>query len=167
MSLQTRITALAQAVAADVKALLTAVAGKASISHTHTAQEVGAQPTLVSGNNLKTVGGVSLLGSGDVPMGGLSVINERSGASYTLVLADANACVRLSHTAAITLTVPTNAAVALPLLTQVIVLQGGAGMVSVVAASGVTLEAPAGASTAGVGDFRLLLQRAANVWVLA
>ena len=44
MSLQTRITALAQAVAADVKSLTTALAGKAETSHTHTAAGIGAQP---------------------------------------------------------------------------------------------------------------------------
>lgn len=44
MSLQTRITALVQAIAADVKSLTTALAGKAETSHTHTAAGIGAQP---------------------------------------------------------------------------------------------------------------------------
>ena len=56
MTLAAQVTALAQAVAADVKALYTSLAGK--------------QATLVSGDNIKTVGGVSLLGAGDVPVGG-------------------------------------------------------------------------------------------------
>jgi len=50
VSLVSQVTALAQAVAADIKALST-----------------DKQDTLVSGTNIKTVGGVSLLGSGDVP----------------------------------------------------------------------------------------------------
>lgn len=55
MSLESRILAAIQAIGADVKALFT-----------------GKQPTLVSGTNIKTVNGHSLLGSGDVlvPGGG-------------------------------------------------------------------------------------------------
>lgn len=54
MSLQSRITQLAQAIGTDIKALLTAVAGK--------------QATLVSGTNIKTAGGQNLLGSGNAPI---------------------------------------------------------------------------------------------------
>ena len=44
MSLQTRITALAQAIGADVKALLAAVAGKAPAVHTHPATSITNTP---------------------------------------------------------------------------------------------------------------------------
>lgn len=54
MSLQPQVTALAQAVGADVKALQTALVSK--------------QATLVSGTSIKTVGGQSLLGAGDIPL---------------------------------------------------------------------------------------------------
>ena len=44
MSLQTRITALAQAIGADVKALLAALAGKAPAVHTHSATSITNAP---------------------------------------------------------------------------------------------------------------------------
>jgi hypothetical protein len=40
-----------------------------SVAHTISYNSIGAQPTLVSGTNIKTVGGISLLGSGDIPFG--------------------------------------------------------------------------------------------------
>ena len=56
MSLQTGLTALAQAVGADVKGLVALLSGK--------------QATLVSGTNIKTVNGASLLGEGDLVVSG-------------------------------------------------------------------------------------------------
>lgn len=53
MSLQTRLTALAQAIGADIKALF-----------------AGKQDTLASGTNIKTINGESLLGSGDLAVAG-------------------------------------------------------------------------------------------------
>ena len=43
---------------------------KASTKPTYTASEVGAQPTLVSGTNIKTINNQSLLGSGDISISG-------------------------------------------------------------------------------------------------
>lgn len=98
--------------------------------------------------------------------GGITAINEQTGTTYTLVLGDATKAVRCTNASAITLTVPTNASVALPPLCIIPVIQGGAGAVTIAAASGVTLESPNGAVTTAVGDFRMLFQRAANVWVI-
>lgn len=42
---------------------------KALAKPTYTASEVGAQEMLVSGENIRTVNGQSLLGSGDIPVG--------------------------------------------------------------------------------------------------
>lgn len=66
-----RLTAL------DMASLWTKVATKAAASHTHATSDVtgltaalaAKQATLVSGTNIKTVGGQSLLGSGNVPTG--------------------------------------------------------------------------------------------------
>jgi len=49
MSLESRITALAQAIAADIKSLM-----------------AGKQAALVSGSNIKTINGSSVLGAGDL-----------------------------------------------------------------------------------------------------
>lgn len=63
---------------ANVAGLQTALDGKAPAAHTHTiasvaglqAALVAKQETLVSGTNIKTVNGESLLGSGDIVIGG-------------------------------------------------------------------------------------------------
>ena len=79
MSLQTRITALAQAVGADVKALLAAIAGKENAGAATAALDAHAaapnphpqyQVALESGINLKTVNGESLLGAGNLVVAG-------------------------------------------------------------------------------------------------
>lgn len=49
MSLQARITALAQAVAADVKALTAALTGKAAASHSHAISGVSGLQTALDG----------------------------------------------------------------------------------------------------------------------
>ena len=65
--------------------------------------------------------------------------NAQTGTSYTLVLADAGKLVTLNNAAAITLTIPTNASVALPLGTRIDLLQYGAGQVTV-GGAGVTIR---------------------------
>jgi hypothetical protein len=67
----------AQAIS-TVTGLQTALDAKSATGHGHAISDTtglqtaldGKQATLVSGTNIKTVGGVSLLGSGDVPAGG-------------------------------------------------------------------------------------------------
>lgn len=73
----------------DVTNLQTTLNGKAASSHTHPTSEVtgldtalaGKQPTLNSGTNIKTINGVSVLGSGDIPISGGS---SASGVASTL-----------------------------------------------------------------------------------
>ena len=57
--------------------------------------------------------------------------NAQTGTSYTLVLTDVAKVVSLTNAAAITLTVPTNASVAFPVGTQILLYQGGAGQVTI------------------------------------
>jgi hypothetical protein len=46
-----------------------------------TAQDIGAHPALVSGTNIKTINGTSVLGSGNIQIdGGVTSLNTRSGA---------------------------------------------------------------------------------------
>lgn len=61
MSLEARILAVVQAIAADIKSLIT-----------------GKQATLVSNTNLKTVNAVTLLGSGDI-----TIINDATNTTTT------------------------------------------------------------------------------------
>jgi len=57
--------------------------------------------------------------------------NAQTGTSYSLVLTDVAKVVSLTNAAAITLTVPTNASVAFPIGTQILLYQGGAGQVTI------------------------------------
>lgn len=61
-------------------------------------------------------------------------------ASYTLALTDLGSAVSIANASANTLTVPTNASVAFPVGTWVLVRQGGAGQTVVAGASGVTVN---------------------------
>lgn len=89
--------------------------------------------------------------------------------SYTLVLSDAGEVVEMNSASATTLTVPPNASVAFAVGTTVEVYRMGAGTVTLVAGSGVTLTVPSGApltlrvqgSTVGIR------KRAVNEWVVS
>jgi hypothetical protein len=67
-------------------------------------------------------------------------VNNQTGTSYTLALADAQKLVRCSNAGAINLTVPPNSTVAFPLYSQIAVEQYGAGQVTIVAGGGVTIN---------------------------
>jgi len=94
-------------------------------------------------------------------------INSQGG-SYTLVLTDAGKEVKLTNGGAINLTIPSNAAVAFPTGTEIILVQGGAGTVTVAPAGGVTIQ-----SAGGRRDLfeqysaAALIKQSANVWLLA
>ena len=75
-------------------------------------------------------------GVNDIAFG---VFNAQTGTSYTLVLSDVAKVISLSNAASITLTVPTNASVAFPTGTQILLYQAGAGQVTV-GGAGVTLR---------------------------
>jgi len=57
--------------------------------------------------------------------------NAQTGTTYTLVLTDVAKVISLTNASPITLTVPTNASVAFPVGTQILLYQGGAGQVTV------------------------------------
>lgn len=66
--------------------------------------------------------------------------NTQSGATYTLVLADASKVVRLTNASAPVLTVPPNSSVALPVGSITNVYAPGAAGAAIVAGSGVTIR---------------------------
>lgn len=84
--------------------------------------------------------------------------------NYTLAWNDQFGGVLSNAAGAVTVTVPTNASVNLPISTIVPVRQGAAGKVTLASASGVTLNAPFGLSTNGVGDARVLEKTATDTW---
>lgn len=71
--------------------------------------------------------------------------NAQTGTTYTLALSDAFRAVTLDNASPITLTVPTQAAVAFPIGTQILVGRKGSGAVDITPDTGVTLN---GANTA-------------------
>lgn len=97
----------------------------------------------------------------------LQTVNEQTGTAYTLGSSDSSALVRCTNAAAVNVTIPASTTASMSLLCPIPVMQGGTGLVTIVADTGVTLEAPNGATTTGPGDFRVLLQRDVDVWVVA
>jgi hypothetical protein len=92
--------------------------------------------------------------------------NAQAGTSYTLALSDAGRLVTLNNAAAITLTIPTNTAVAFPVGTRIDLLQYGAGQVTV-GGSGVTIRSSGlKLKLAGQYSGATLWKKAANEWVL-
>lgn len=101
-----------------------------------------------------------------IPSNELST-NAQTGTSYTLALSDSTKIVELNNAAAITLTVPTDASVAFPVGTQINLLQTGAGQVTVVGASGVTVNSEGGKlKLKGQWAAATLVKRATNTWVI-
>lgn len=90
-----------------------------------------------------TAGGVATLVPTDAvvtPSQVRKLINAQTGTAYTAVLADAEKVVTMDNAATNVFTVPTNAVAAFPIGTQIKVRQIGAGMTSIAASGGVTLQ---------------------------
>lgn len=92
--------------------------------------------------------------------------NAQTGTTYTLALTDVAKVVSLTNAAAITLTIPTNATVAFPTGTQILLYQGGAGQVTV-GGAGVTLRSQ-GSKTKILGQYGVagLLKVGTDEWVM-
>lgn len=97
---------------------------------------------------------------------GSYVINAQTGTSYTLTLADTNKFITFSNAGPTSLTVPTHAAVAYPIGTAIKFAQIGAGQLTVVAASGVTVSADPGLKIATRYGGAELIKLATNNWLL-
>lgn len=92
--------------------------------------------------------------------------NAQTGTTYTLVLGDASKFITLSNASAITLTVPPNASVALPVGTEIILAQLGAGQVTIAPGSGVTLNATPGLKIAAQYGTAALKKTATDTWIV-
>ena len=96
-----------------------------------------------------------------------TVATSAQTASYTLVLADASKVVEVSNAGATTLTIPTNASVAFPVGTQILVAQTGAGQVTIAGAAGVTVNGTPGLKLRTQWSVATLVKRAENTWLVA
>ena len=90
---------------------------------------------------------------------------NRNSTDYTLTLADANTGIKMTSASPQTLTVPQNASVPFPLGTQIPIEQGGVGLITITGAIGVTLQGAS--STQGVFSVVVLINQAADVWLVA
>jgi hypothetical protein len=95
-------------------------------------------------------------------------LNTLTGTTYTFVLADQSRLITLSNAAAITLTVPPNSSVAFPLGTQISIMQGGPGQVTVTPGAGVTIRsADTKLKTRVQFSTATLIKTATDVWLLS
>lgn len=92
--------------------------------------------------------------------------NVRTG-SYTLVLSDQSKLIEYNSGAKGIITVPTNASVAFPIGTYIVILQTNSGQVEVVGASGVTVNFTPGNTTRTDWSMATLIKRGTDSWVLA
>ena len=95
-------------------------------------------------------------------------ISTQSGTSYTLVLGDAGSLIQYTNAGAVTLTLPTNASVALPIGTTTYHQQTtSGGKVGVVGASGVTVNSAGGFTHTNVQwSVVAAIKTATNTWVV-
>ena len=88
-------------------------------------------------------------------------------ASYTLsALTERDSLIEISSASAVTLTIPTNATLALPVGTSIDILQTGAGQVTIAGAGGVTVNATPGLKLRTQWSGATLFKRATDTWVV-
>lgn len=109
---------------------------------------------------------VSENGTSRVLTGYNSAINQQTGTTYTLTVDDLGKLVELNNGSAITLTVPTDANANFTIGDRVDLVQTGAGQVTVVGASGVTVNATPGLKLSTQWSAATLIKRSANAWLL-
>ncbi|MCP3878134.1 MAG: hypothetical protein GY701_07050 [Sulfitobacter sp.] len=96
-------------------------------------------------------------------MAGLD-LNEQTGTTYTLVLADQAKIVEMNNASANTLTIPPNASVVFPVGTMITVTQLGAGVTTVALGVGVASVGSPTMTVGAQGESIVLVKRAADVW---
>ena len=93
-------------------------------------------------------------------------LNAQTGTTYTLVLTDNGRLVTLNNASAITVTVPTNASVAFATGAVINIQQIGAGQVTVVGDTGVTVTSTPGAKLRAQYSAASLIKTGTDSWTL-
>ena len=97
----------------------------------------------------------------------VAAVSSQSGTSYTAVLGDANSYVRFTNGSAVSFTIPSNSSVAFPVGTVIEMEQAGAGALSVVAGSGVTINSrSADLTLAGQYSVAFVKKVATDTWTM-
>ena len=96
------------------------------------------------------------------------LINAQTGTTFIPGLTDAGKLVTASNVAAISLTIPTDATVNFPIGTQILVMQLGAGQVTVAAVTPgtTTVNSKNGTKTSGQYAIISLIKVAVNIWIV-
>ncbi|MGB9154223.1 MAG: hypothetical protein WCD70_14175 [Alphaproteobacteria bacterium] len=87
--------------------------------------------------------------------------------SYTLAATDAGSYIEMTSASALTLTVPPNSSVGFSIGTEIAFGQHGAGALSVVAGSGVTIDRLSTLNMVGQYATAALLKVGTNEWILS
>lgn len=93
-------------------------------------------------------------------------VNTQTGTSYTLVLTDAGKQVTLSNASAVTVTIPLNSSVAYAVGVRILLINLGAGVVTVVGAGGVTVAHANADLTITQYGVMELIKTATDTWVV-
>lgn len=87
--------------------------------------------------------------------------------SYTLVLSDVGKQIEMNVATANTITVPTNASVAYPVGTVIVVVQAGAGQTTITPAGGVTVNGTPGLKLRTQWSVATITKRGTDTWLAA
>lgn len=119
------------------------------------------QAVLVSGTNIKTVNGNTLLGSGDLVtfLGG---VIDVATSTYQLLLTDNGKSIVFSNATSVALTIPLNATVAFPIGSKIDLVQQGNGVVTLTT-TGLTIISNSPLFTIK-GQIITLIKTAINSW---
>lgn len=124
-------------------------------------------PTQTAGNDSTRLATTAFVQAAVAGARGLYAgINAQTGTTYTLVLADQGKLVTCSNAGAITVTVPPNSSVAFPVGAQVDVAVLGAGMVTFVEGSGVTISGTPSLVTRAQSSAVTLIKLATDTWLV-
>ena len=119
----------------------------------------------IEGDAGLTWDGTSLVTTGELV--GRRTFNQQAGTAYTLASSDNGRTVVMSNVAANTVTIPANATTAIPIGSEIRIIQADVGATSITAATGVTLNgvtAGTGAITAIYDEVRLY-KTATDTWL--
>lgn len=114
--------------------------------------------------NIGAATGTSLTCSGNII--GHIATNAQTGTTYTLVAADDGKVVEVSNASPISLTVPLNSSVPFTIGTQIVVLQTGAGQITLAGAGGVTVNGTPGLKLRAQWSSATLIKRGTDTWVV-